>query len=233
MKILPLNMQWNLPVGLILIALIWSTTVFAEEKSAADLGLCSAGMNQSPINIDRPTEAVLDKLRFRHLNLNSKLVEDAAKGSINFPAGSFVGIDGEQYALKRLSVRIPSEHEIHGRKYSMELQLEHETEDGELMFIALLFDSGTENNVLKELLKTMQPGDFESGFDPQKLLKSYGAYYLYNGSLTEAPCSEGVRWVVEATIQHASTEQISALKDSLVLRSSRPTQPLNARNVLK
>lgn len=233
MNILPINIQWNLRVGLILIALIWSATGFAEESAATDLGLCTAGKNQSPINIDRPTESVLDKLRFRHLSLNSQLVEDDTRGSIEFPAGSFVGIDSVQYALKRLFVRIPSEHEIHGKKYSMELQLEHESEDGEAMFISLLFDAGAENDVLKGLLKTMHPGDFESGFDPQKLLKSYGAYYLYNGSLTQPPCSEGVRWVVEASIQHASAEQISTLKDALVVRPSRATQPLNARNVLK
>ncbi len=55
-------------------------------------------------------------------------------------------------------------------------------------------------------------------------------YFNFSGSLTTPPCSEGVNWIVLATPQSVSTEQVKQFTHLFPL-STRPVQPLNGRVV--
>ena len=53
------------------------------------------------------------------------------------------------------------------------------------------------------------------------------SYWRYNGSLTTAPCSEGVKWFVMTTPITASAEQIAAYTD-IYSNNARPAQPMDS-----
>jgi carbonic anhydrase len=66
--------------------------------------------------------------------------------------------------------------------------------------------------------------------NPAGLLPHDTAYYMYMGSLTAPPCSEGVPWFVLKTPVDISAEEISAFA-KLYPHDVRPLQPLNGRVV--
>jgi carbonic anhydrase len=66
--------------------------------------------------------------------------------------------------------------------------------------------------------------------DPAGLLPRSTAYYMYVGSLTAPPCTEGVTWFVLKTPVEVSAKQIQAYA-KLYPHDVRPLQPLNGRVV--
>jgi carbonic anhydrase len=58
-------------------------------------------------------------------------------------------------------------------------------------------------------------------------------YYRFSGSLTTPPCTEGVRWFVMKSAVASSDDQIAKFRSILHDANNRPTQPLNARVVLR
>ncbi len=62
--------------------------------------------------------------------------------------------------------------------------------------------------------------------------------YLYSGSLTTPPCSEGVAWHVLKSPVELSAEQIDAYRDLFEeggnrYDTNRPVQPVNGRVIIK
>jgi carbonic anhydrase len=55
-------------------------------------------------------------------------------------------------------------------------------------------------------------------------------YYVYPGSVTAPPCTEGVKWFVLKTPVEVSAAQIAAFAE-LYPNDARPPQPLNGRVV--
>jgi carbonic anhydrase len=101
-----------------------------------------------------------------------------------------------------------------------------------------MFKEGAENNALAKIwalipekagVKTPLP----SPFDVTQLLPSNHDHYLFNGSLTTPPCTEGVRWLVIKEPVSASKEQVEAFSHVMHHPNNRPVQPVNARPVLQ
>eukprot|EP00796_Vickermania_ingenoplastis_P008383 gene8383-5871_t len=75
-----------------------------------------------------------------------------------------------------------------------------------------------------------------------ELLPNTDGYFTYNGSVSQPPCSEGVRWVVFTTPISVSAAAYGALQESIaqansiplkVAGNARKPQPLNGRTILR
>ena len=66
--------------------------------------------------------------------------------------------------------------------------------------------------------------------DPSAMLPRDKSYYMYMGSVSAPPCTEGVRWVVLKTPVEVSAAQIAAFA-KLFPDDARPLQPLDGRVV--
>ncbi len=66
--------------------------------------------------------------------------------------------------------------------------------------------------------------------NPAGMLPHDTGYYLYAGSVTAPPCTEGVRWFVLKTPMEISAAQINEFA-KLYPHDVRPLQPLNGRIV--
>ena len=111
----------------------------------------------------------------------------------------------------------------------------HQNEAGDLLVVGVLFEEGGHNEVMDQLpsFRAARGEDpKKEGFDYNELVKDREDYYLYNGSLTTPPCSEGVRWFVMKTPIEASPHQIQHYHDLLGFDNNRPIQPTNARIIL-
>src|SRR5215471_10621121 len=97
----------------------------------------------------------------------------------------------------------------------MAAHLVHESADGRLAVIAVLMESGTQNDFLSGLWPDLP---LEAGretalpdvtIDATALLPQSRAYFTYMGSLTKPPCSEGVLWLVMKTPVTISPAQLA------------------------
>ena len=153
-----------------------------------------------------------------------------------FPPGNKTILDLKDFELQKMYLRIPSEHLIKGRSFAMEAQWLHRAGDGELLMVALLFELGKRNVALATMFESAgSPNNNERKplFRLQELLPRNSDYYRYNGSLTQPPCTEGVRWIVMKSTVIAARNQIEDLQKRLGDSNNRPPQPLNARVVMK
>jgi carbonic anhydrase len=142
----------------------------------------------------------------------------------------------KRYELKQFHFHSPSEHTVNGQHYPMEVHLVHQNEAGELLVVGLLFEEGGHNDKMDQLpsFRAARGDDSQSTpFDYNDLVLEREKYFLYNGSLTTPPCTEGVSWVVMQQPITASTEQLQHYHDLLGFDNNRTLQPRNARVVLE
>lgn len=202
-----------------------------------DFSACS-GKNQSPINLTSFIEADLKPIKISYQSQGHEIMNNGHTVQVNYNAGSSILIDGVQYDLMQFHFHAPSENLINGRSFAMETHFVHRDRDGNLAVIALLFDEGKENKALADIWHLMpnrkgEKRKLPSPFNAALLLPENPDYYLFNGSLTTPPCTEGVRWLVFKKSVQASKEQVEAFAHAIHHPNNRPVQPINARPVLE
>ncbi|HMP77671.1 MAG TPA: carbonic anhydrase family protein [Kiritimatiellia bacterium] len=200
-----------------------------------------AGQNQSPVDLQvaRMIEADLAPLAFDYKSVALDLVNNGHTIQANVAPGSSLVVDGISFALKQFHFHCPSENLMDGRSYPLEAHLVHADADGHLAVVAVLFEEGAENALLRRLWSHM-PKEKDASvrtedvqINAADLLPEDRAYYRYNGSLTTPPCTEGVRWLVCKQPVTLSPGQVEAFLHVLHHPNNRPVQPQNARPVLK
>lgn len=200
--------------------------------------LCGSGKEQSPVNITATVPQSMDKLRFSYGLSRLQMVNNGHTIQVNVDAGSQVEIMGEPYALKQFHFHTPSEEQINGKPFAMNVHLVHQAEDGRLAVVAVLFKAGRENPLLKTLWERMpveaqESRSFEERMiSPASLLPEKPAFYTFTGSLTTPPCSEGVRWVVMKTPVELSAAQLARFRQAFPM-NARPVQPINNRMIVE
>lgn len=203
--------------------------------------LCSAGHEQSPIDIRQATKPQpnSDKAiklvenyqaqNFTVKNNGHTIVFDVADQS-----KSSVSVNGVKYDLLQFHYHIPSEHTVMNTHYPLEIHFVHKNDEGNLAVVGVLFNVGKHNDSLQQII-TGLPNKGKDGtlkdFDIGSLMPQDSHAYAYDGSLTTPPCSEKVQWLLKSDAVDASGDQLSTLAE-LYDKNNRPVQPTGNREVL-
>jgi carbonic anhydrase len=215
--------------------------------------LCSTGHVQSPISIPKKVVNVEHQLRINYQSAPLTIIEDGAEEldigkqavmcdeksvQLQFHSGherETIQYRGKQYRLVQLHFHSPSENELRGQTYPLEIHFVHQGEQGELAVIGVFVKGGQANPSIQEIIDHLPskhgielttPGQY---INPSYLLPANGDYYSFDGSLTTPPCTEGVHWVVMKNTIEASPAQIVLLRKALGGGNARPVQPLKGR----
>jgi len=197
--------------------------------------LCAHGRQQSPIDIGQATRPVATGLTTRYGPLPARIVNDGHTVRVRFEPGGSLLLGRERYALRQFHFHTPGGDRLQGEEFAMAMHFLHRSPSGRLMSLVQLFRLGAENPALAALWPEMPArGQAEQAMaqrlNADAFLSESRAYYRYEGSLTAAPCTEGVLWLVMKQPQTLSAAQLAGL-GRLFGPNARPVQPLNGRVV--
>ncbi|WP_113155732.1 carbonic anhydrase [Nitratireductor sp. OM-1] len=202
-----------------------------EKANAA----CSAGAQQSPIDITGVVEASLPPLEI-DWRPGGTLLNNGHTIQVNMPKGSTLARGDRRYELLQYHFHAPSEHLVNGRSFAMEVHFVHrDTESGALGVLGVFIEPG-ERDESFESLAAVFPGKVQGSasvadVDPGGLLPDDLAYWFYEGSLTTPPCSEIVDWMVLRTPKRVAAEDIRRFT-ALYSGNARPVLQSNRRFIL-
>jgi carbonic anhydrase len=196
---------------------------------------CGIGQQQSPVNINtrRVKKGTLPPLDVHWSKASGEVVNNGHTIQVDLPPGSYLDLGGTRYELAQFHFHTPSEHQLDGKAWPMEVHFVHKTAEGKLAVVGVMVKSGAENATLKPLFANLPAGEDAKNqveIDPAALLPGKLEYFTYDGSLTTPPCSEGVHWMMLERPISASDAQIRAFR-KLFPHNARPIQPLHARVV--
>ena len=220
----------------------WSYTGHDGPENWGELSTkystCSQGVNQSPINLSKFISADLAPLDLSYQSGGYEVVNNGHTIQVNYQPGSKLGINNHFFELKQFHFHTPSENHISGKSYPMEVHLVHADVAGNLAVVAVMFETGKENKMLKRVWNSMPElsetkNKLNSPVSVKGILPSSKDYYRFNGSLTTPPCSEGVLWLVMKQPITVTKEQIQHYTQIMHQPTNRPIQPVNARPVLE
>lgn len=205
---------------------------------AAEYAACHNGANQSPVDLNVAAPIAGNSIRYRYtaetykLENNGHTLQASATGK-----PQYARIGDKTFTFKQIHFHTPSEHTFKGKHFPMEAHLVHQTAQGELAVLGIIFQEGKDNPALApfiaQKLQTGQSKHLGKPLDISPLLPKNQAHFRLNGSLTTPPCSEGVNWVVFETPAEAGKGQIRAIQQIIGHTNNRPVQPLNARIVIE
>src|SRR5215467_3822113 len=163
---------------------------------------CSNGKAQSPIDIRGAKKTDLPPLTFEYNPAPLHVIDNGHTIQVNYPAGSSLKVAQKTYELKQFHFHHPSEDHASGHTYDMEVHLVHADSEGKLAVVAVFFKKKDANKLLDSVWQNLPT---EKGtvvdvpnvtLNANELLPADHGYYIYVGSLTTPPCSEGVTWYV-------------------------------------
>jgi carbonic anhydrase len=159
---------------------------------------------------------------------NSRLIVADENGDVN-------------YKLLQFHYHAPSEHELNGRRFPLEMHLVHRVNGtGPYLVVGVFVEEGKENSELAKIFSNLPDEKDErravARFNLTKLLPDGLESYRYDGSLTTPDpvtgvFQEGIKWVVLAEPIEMSRRQIDAFRQLFPEGNSREVQPLNGRTV--
>jgi carbonic anhydrase len=202
--------------------------------------LCSEGKRQSPLNLEeaRPIAANLDPVKFDYRPAGFVITNGSRQLRVKVAEGMGMEVRGQSYALEGFTLHRPAETRIGEQSADMEAHFFHRGDRGQIAVLAVQFVRGISSNApLQTLLNNLplERGDShtpQATLDMAAFLPDSPAHYLYMGSLTAPPCTEGVLWVVMKEPLTISDEQ-AEIFSRLHTENARPPQPANGRLILE
>ena len=205
------------------------------------------GESQSPINIISDISELIPYTDTRYWFVSFKYTDTLVINrnstpepfSYNFNLGLNFNIfsnfgtvlaNQETYNARSINFHSPSEHKINNVQYPLELQIVHNSSNSTLIIVILYKESNFENLLLNEIIE----GFGASTGKNMNLRNSIGGwfaiknFYYYEGSITQPPCTEGVKYVVYSEPMSATHKQISFFS-SYVNGNDRETIPQGSR----
>ncbi len=201
-----------------------------------DGNVCSAGSQQSPVDITASLRADLPKLDIAWTKRPDTIVNNGHTIQLNFTAGSRLRVGADTYGLVQFHFHHPSEHLINGQSTPMEVHFVHATPAGAFGVIGVMMKAGKPNAAFAKIVATMPaqegPPVKADAIDPNALLPMRRGYYRYAGSLTTPPCAETVAWMLLTDPIEVAAADIDTFA-KLFPMNARPVQKLNRRFVLR
>ncbi|BCH26769.1 carbonic anhydrase [Mesorhizobium sp. L-8-3] len=197
---------------------------------------CSAGRQQSPIDIAGTVKADIPRIDISWLKGGGRMVNNGHTIQINMPEGSTLTRGDRVFQLAQLHFHAPSEHHVAGMSFPMEAHFVHkDTKSDTLGVLSALLMPGATNNSFAGLAKVFpaRPGEEMAvdEFDPNGLLPASLGYWTYEGSLTTPPCTENVEWMVAMEPVEVDTADIKRFT-TLYASNARSIRPSNRRFIL-
>jgi len=240
--------------GTLLIGLIGPPRMAANEVESSSVAraresitAASSIAQQSPIDIRGDDLQVVKQQAVPPLTFHYSThatVDLENTGSPNEEAtvrANVVAGDGEirvgdrVYRLVQFHFHSPAEHEVDEQRFPMEMHLVHKAADSSTLVIGVFLRAGAANATLAPMFSQLpkQSGGHVnvSQVNLKALIPPHEASARYTGSLTTAPYTEGVRWVVIAPPIDLSKDQIAAFAAIFPEGNSRHVQPVNGRHV--
>jgi carbonic anhydrase len=198
--------------------------------------VCSAGHQQSPIDITGPINARQPGLKINWRKRPNTIINNGHTIQLNFAEGDTLNLGDRSYSLTQFHFHHPSEHLVNGKAFAMEAHFVHTATAGGLAVVGVFMVPGRHNRVFNQIVSTMPaeegpPVQADPAIDPNGLLPVQLAYYRYEGSLTTPPCSETVDWLVLAHRVEVAEADIARFA-KLYPMNARPVQNRDRRFIL-
>jgi carbonic anhydrase len=201
---------------------------------------CTEGKRQSPIDFttNQPVPVDLDPVKFDYRPASFIITNGSRQLQIRITEGMGMEVRGQRYLLEGLTLHRPAETRIDNKIADMEAHFFHRDGKGQIAVLAVQFArSGQPSAPLQTLLNNLplEKGDSytpQATLDMAAFLPTSTAHYLYMGSLTMPPCTEGVLWVVMKEPMTISDEQYEVFS-RLHADNARPPQPAFDRLILE
>jgi carbonic anhydrase len=200
--------------------------------------LCSAGTQQSPINIGDTVKAQLPPLKMAWAKSAETIENNGHTIQVNMGDSSTLAVGGGgNFRLTQFHFHRPSEHTINGASFPMEVHFVHLNAAGNAAVIGVLMTAGKPNKAFNTIVLTMpnlagQSVKADSKIDPNALLPAKRSYYRYEGSLTTPGCKEVVDWLLLTDPIQVAEADINTFA-RLYPKNARPVQKDNRRFVLR
>ncbi len=208
----------------------------AQWGDMAGNSVCKTGKEQSPINVTKATKSNMPlnlKKSYQAENFTVKNNGHTVVFNATSPAKNKISVYGKVFELLQFHYHAPSEHQIMGKNYPLEIHFVHKSKDGQLAVVGVLYKAGADNaqlaKVADKLVKKGQ-GATLAGFDVNSIMPQDQKTLAYNGSLTTPPCSEKVQWLLQKTPVTASKGELTKFIN-MYKGNNRPVQAINGRTV--
>jgi carbonic anhydrase len=204
------------------------------SELSPDYVLCNTGEQQSPVDIPSSVApGPINGVTLTYAAAPGAILDNGHTVQVNITGGNKITEGGKDYHLAQFHFHKHSEHTVGGASQRLEMHLVHTASDGAYTVLAVFLKSGAANTALDEVFSKMASATetaapLSHDIDPTALLPAVKDGWVYDGSLTTPPCTEGVHWRVYGVPLEASSEQIAKFMHD---PSYRPSQPLNARTV--
>lgn len=201
-------------------------------------GLCEDGHRQSPIDIRTTQRQTLPALAFEYRPAPLKIANDGHTVRVRFHGSGQLRIGQQSFTLQQFHFHTPGGDRISGEEFPMAAHLLHKSASGQLLAVVVLFRLGAENPLLNQLLPQIpaqahvEKTPTGISVDASALLPAQLGYFRYSGSLTAAPCTEGVEWIVLKQPLEVSATQLAQYRQRFA-DNARAVQPLHERVVFE
>ena len=207
-------------------------------KLRPDWKICSEGKRQSPINLQNGVAVDLDPVKFEYRATQFRTTDTGNVLRVAVGDGMSMEVRGKRYALEYLTLHRPSQERVGGGASDMVVHFHHRAADGQIAIVGVLVERQEQSNPMLQTVLNNLPLEKGNTYMPDDtidlaaFMPSKPEHYLYMGSLTTPPCTEGVMWVVMKQPVGLSQDQLDIF-NRLYPRNSRPIQPANGRLILE
>ena len=191
--------------------------------------ICKDGDQQSPINLTTADVTVSSNMEINGYGYRdfSLAVEGTdlkrSEGSVYVPMAdgefhlNFADGSKSIFEVLQFHFHAPSEHEVNGSLYDLEVHFVHKYADTELQLggvIGIFFDRSA-GNYDNDFLTALWAEGENVDINVSSFFASvdFSRYWNYPGSLTTPPCTQGIKWTVIEDVQPISDAQLKKFTD--------------------